>query len=58
MSFVRKTQQRKIQVSEKKLNKIDYCFYQKVLFVARKNRLSLKINNFTILIIFEMITLK
>ena len=58
MSVVRKILRTKIQVS-KKLNKID-CFNQIVLFVARKNWLSLKIKNSikqysTILIIFEII---
>ena len=38
--------------------KIDECFYQIVLFVARKNQLLLKIKNSTISIIFEMISLK
>ena len=53
----KKILQLKIQVPEK-LKKINWCFYQIVLFVARKNRLSLKIKNSTILIIFKMISLK
>ena len=46
------------KLSATKLNKIDKCFYQIVLFVARKNQLLLKIKNFTISTIFEMINLK
>ena len=49
--------QTKIQVL-KKLNKKVQCLYQIVLLVARENRLSLKIKKSTILIIFEMISLK
>ena len=45
-------------LSVTKLNKIDKCFYQIVLFVARKNKLLLKIKNFTISTIFEIINLK
>ena len=52
----------KIQFSEK-LNKIDWCFYQIGLFVARKIQDSLKINGSiklysVILIIFEISNLK
>ena len=52
----------KIQFSEK-LKKIDWCFYQIVLFVARKIQDSLKINGSiklysVILIIFEISNLK
>ena len=36
------------KLSATKLNKIDKCFYQIVLFVARKNQLLLKIKNSTI----------
>ena len=62
MAVVRKIVQTKIQVS-RKLNKIDQCFYQVVLYVVSKNQGSLKINNSinyysTILIIFEMVSLK
>ena len=62
MSVVRKILRTKIQVSEK-LNKIDQCFYQIVLFMGRKNQGSLKIENSikyysTVLIIFETIILK
>ena len=39
----------KIQLSEK-LNKVDWCFYQIVLFVARENQLLEKIKNSTFLI--------
>ena len=45
-------------LSATKLTKTDKCFYQIVLFVARKNQLLLKIKNFTISTIFEMINLK
>ena len=41
-----------------KLNNTDWCFYQFGLFEKRKNQLSLKIKNSTILIIFEIISLK
>ena len=46
-----------------KLSKTDWCFYQIVLFVARKSQGSLKIKNVikyysTALIIFEIISLK
>ena len=44
--------------SAKKRNKIDYCFSQIELFVAKKNELIEKIKNSTILIIFQMISLK
>ena len=57
MSVVKRIMRTKILVSEK-LNKIGYSFYQTDLFMARKNRLSFKIENSTILIIFEMISLK
>ena len=40
----KKILQTKIQMSEK-LNKIDRCFYQVVLFVVRKNQGSLKMKN-------------
>ena len=40
----KKILQIEIQVLEK-LNKIDQCFYQIVLFVVRKNQLLLKIKN-------------
>ena len=46
----------KIQVSEK-LSKTNWGFYEIALVVA-KNWLLLKIKNSTILIIFEMISLK
>ena len=42
MSFVRKVLRKQTLVSEK-LNKIDPCLYQVVLFVVRKNQGSLKI---------------
>ena len=51
VSVVGKILQKKIRVFEK-LNKTDQCFYQVVLFVARRNRLLLKIKN------FQMINLK
>ena len=62
MSVVRKILRTKIHVSGK-LNKIDQCFYQIVLFMGRKNQGSLKIENSikyysTVLIIFETISLK
>ena len=57
MSVVKNILQVKSQVFEK-LSKIALWFYQIVLFVARKNQLLLRIKNSTILIIFEMISLK
>ena len=47
----------KIQVSKKNLDKIDECFYQIVPIVAKNGLLS-RIKNYTILTIFEMISLK
>ena len=44
LSVVRKILQTRTQVLEK-LNKIDECFYQLVLVVARKNLVLLKILN-------------
>ena len=43
MSFVRKVLRKQTLVYEK-LNKIDPCLYQVVLFVVRKNQGSLKVS--------------
>ena len=49
---------KKINKSQLKLNKKDYCFYEMMLFVARKNQRSLKIKNATILVILEINSFK
>ena len=45
----------KKNTENEKINKTDWCFYQIVLFVARKNGLLLIIKD---LIMFQMISLK
>ena len=55
VSCKKNTAHKKFKVLEK-LNRIDSCFYKILLFVARKNRLLLKIKN-SIILIFNMISL-